>query len=258
VDGSTPAAGQASVPGSVGVAGNTPLVTAGGVVQAASDAAGVPISPGSLVTIYGLNLADSNAAAPSLPLQTQLNNVQVFLGNQPLPVAYTSTGQLNVQIPFSVPVNTQYQLSVQRDNVLSVPQTLVIAAAQPGIFTTNQAGSGQGVIFHSDLVTLAQAGTPVHVGDTIVIYCTGLGAVTPAVAAGAPAPVPAAVTVNPVTVQIGGVTAATPSFSGLTPGSTGLYQVNVVIPAGVQTGNSVPVTLTIAGQTSPPVTIAVQ
>jgi adhesin/invasin len=179
----------------------------------------------------------------------------VLLGNQPLPILYTSTGQLNVQVPYTVPVNTQYQLTVQHGNTLSVPQSLVVAQAQPGIFTVNQQGTGQGSIVKSDQVTLAQPGTPAAVGETIVIYCTGLGAVTPAVAAGSRAPL--ATTANTVSVTIGGK-AAQVAFAGLTPGYAGLYQVNAVVPSGITTGNAVPVVLSVAGQTGPPVTMAVK
>jgi adhesin/invasin len=139
-----------------------------------------------------------------------------------------------------------------------VPQQLVVAEAQPGIFTVNEQGSGQGAIMKSDNVTLAQPGTPAAIGETVVIYCTGLGLVTPPVADGAAAPSsPPSITVNPVTVMIGGA-AANVVYHGLTPGYAGLYQVNAVVPTGIATGDAVPVTLTVAGQTSPAATIAVQ
>jgi adhesin/invasin len=111
----------------------------------------------------------------------------------------------------------------------------------------------------SDQVTLAQPGTPAVVGETIVIYCTGLGAVTPAVKEGSPAPTtpPLSTTVYQVTVTIGGQ-AAQVAFSGLTPGYAGLYQINAVVPAGITTGDAVPVVLSVAGQDSPPVTMAVR
>ena len=64
-------------------------------------------------------------------------------------------------------------------------------------------------------------------------------------------------TVDLVNVTIGGVPAQV-DFSGLAPGFAGLYQVNAVVPAGVTPGNDVPVVLSVAGQTSPPVTMAVQ
>jgi uncharacterized protein (TIGR03437 family) len=48
-------------------------------------------------------------------------------------------------------------------------------------------------------------------------------------------------------------------FAGLAPGFPDLYQVNAVVPAGVQPGNSVSVVLTVVGQSSPAVvTMAVQ
>jgi adhesin/invasin len=164
---------------------------------------------------------------------------------------------LNVQVPFSTPINTQYQISVQRDSLISLPEQLVVAQANPGVFTVNEQGTGQGVIFKHDGVTLAQAGTPANQGETVVIYCTGLGAVTPAVPDGAPAPAsPLSNTVNPATVTIGGQN-ATVAFSGLTPGYPGLYQVNAVVPNGVS-GAAVPVVVTVAEQPSPSVTMAVQ
>jgi uncharacterized protein (TIGR03437 family) len=237
----------------------TPTVTAQGVVHAASDQGGVPIAPGGLITVYGLNLADAVGQSNALPLPQQLDGTQVFLGNQPLPILYTSTGQLNVQVPYGVPVNTQYQLMVQHGNTLSVPQALVVAQAQPGIFTVNEQGTGQGIIMRSDQVTVAQPGTPASIGETIAIYCTGLGAVSPAVKEGSAAPVtpPLSTTVNPVTVTIGGKSAQV-AFSGLTPGFAGLYQVNAVVPSGITTGDAVPVVLSVAGQTSPAVTMAVR
>jgi hypothetical protein len=40
------------------------------------------------------------------------------------------------------------------------------------------------------------------------------------------------------------------AFSGLTPGFHGLHQVNVIAPGGVTPGNTVPVAITAAGQSS--------
>jgi uncharacterized protein (TIGR03437 family) len=254
--GSALQSGQRTVSGNL-TAGNTPTLTAGGVVHAASAAGGVPIAPGSLITIYGSNLADVTGQASTLPLPQMQNGTQVWMGNQALPILYTSSGQLNVQVPFNTPVDTQYQISVQRDNSLSVPEQLVVAAAQPGVFAVNQQGNGQGVIFKSDGVTLAQPGTPATAGETVVIYCTGLGAVNPPVPEGTPPPSsPLSTTVNTVTVSIGGNDAPV-QFSGLTPGFPGLYQVNAVVPAGMS-GDAIPLVVSVAGQTSPPVTLAIQ
>jgi adhesin/invasin len=210
------------------------------------------------VTIYGQNLADGSGAASGPALPMQLKGARVRFGDKDAPLSYAAAGQLNAQIPYDIPINTQYQILVQHGDALSVPESLLVVPAQPGIFTSNQQGTGQGVIVKSDQTTLAQPGTPANAGETVVIYCTGLGTVSPPVTAGAPAPSsPAATTVNPVAVTIGGKTAQV-QFAGLTPGFAGLYQVNAVVPSDAPPGDAVPVTLQVAGQISPPVTMAVQ
>ena len=82
-----------------------------------------------------------------------------------------------------------------------------------------------------------------------MIFCEGLGAVTPAIDAGTPAPAFSNVrTVNAATVTIGGVSAPV-SFAGLAPGFVGLYQINAMVPAGVS-GDALPVVVTVAGRSS--------
>jgi uncharacterized protein (TIGR03437 family) len=58
-------------------------------------------------------------------------------------------------------------------------------------------------------------------------------------------------------VTVGGVP-ATVEFSGLAPGFLGAYQVNVLIPDGVQAGSAVPVRLSIGGVASNAITVGVQ
>src|SRR5262245_33402739 len=68
---------------------------------------------------------------------------------------------------------------------------------------------------------------------------------------------PAAKTLNPVTITVGGIAAAV-SFAGLAAGMTGMYEIRATLPAGVAPGNAVPVVVTVAGQVSPPVTMAIR
>jgi uncharacterized protein (TIGR03437 family) len=105
---------------------------------------------------------------------------------------------------------------------------------------------------------VADSAHPVEAGEVIVIYCTGLGEVDPPVAAGTIAPLTQlSRTVNPVTVTIGGIPARV-DFAGLTPGSVGLYQVNAVVPGGIASSDHAEVIISVAGQQSRPVTIAVK
>jgi len=143
---------------------------------------------------------------------------------------------------------------------ISLPQEVLIAAAQPGVFSVDGSGKNQGHIYvaaTNGSAHLAGPASPAHVGDVLVMYCAGLGPVNVPVADGAASPFsPVAFATNVVTVTIGGVNAPV-AFAGLTPGFAGLYQINTAVPAGVTPGDQVLVSVTSATQTSPPVTISV-
>jgi uncharacterized protein (TIGR03437 family) len=138
-----------------------------------------------------------------------------------------------------------------------------VAPAQPAIFEDTSAAPAQGIIYvvrgqgASQIQFEAKPGSPANAGDVIVAYCAGLGAVNPAVATGAAGGVPVSSTTNTVSMTVGGKSAPI-AFAGLAPGFVGLYQVNSVVPQGTSMGDSVPVSLSVAGQTSPPVTIAIK
>jgi uncharacterized protein (TIGR03437 family) len=199
--------------------------------------------------------------AKSLPLPASLAGTQALIGGKPVPLYFTSTGQINAIVPFNVSVNTNQQLLVFANGAVSVPEPVVLATAQPAIFTRDQTGKGLGVIVgyksHTSTPFLIDSKHPVSAGDTLVIYCTGLGPVDQPVAAGSAGPSsPVAKTVNKVTATIGGKSASV-KFSGLAPGLA-VYQVNLVVPTGVVSGNNVPVVLSVGGLESDPVTIVVK
>jgi uncharacterized protein (TIGR03437 family) len=59
------------------------------------------------------------------------------------------------------------------------------------------------------------------------------------------------------TVMIGGASGNV-LFSGLVPGSVGLYQVNTQIPAAAAKGAAVPLTISVGGVVSNTVYVAIQ
>ena len=64
------------------------------------------IAPGTLITIFGMRLSSSTAAASSVPLPTTLAGTTVSFNDQPIPLSYMSLGQGNAQLPFRVQKGT--------------------------------------------------------------------------------------------------------------------------------------------------------
>ena len=214
-----------------GAAPPTPSATTSSLTNAAS---GVPgAAEGGLVSLYGSNIVPSGllSVASQLPLPTELDGISVTVGGLAVPllaVANTNgTGQINFQMPFGLAGHGSLPLVVNNGGILSNPIEIQALPAQPGVFLVN----GQGAIFHQDF-SYVTSSSPAAPGETIIIYCTGLGAVNPQIEAGFPAPTsPLAISASP-TVTIGGVSAQV-SFSGLAPGFAGLYQINVIVPQSV-------------------------
>jgi uncharacterized protein (TIGR03437 family) len=240
----------------------SPAVFSGGVVSAASYG-GAALAPGALVSVFGRKLAAATGGASSLPLPTTLNGSVLSVGGIDSPLIFASDGQINAQLPAELPPNSRTQVIVRlrkagASEILSVPETVTLAAVQPAIFTTNQQGTGQGAI-RDEQDRLVDASAPVAAGSVVQVYCTGLGATSPAVASGqaAPAVEPLARVVAPVEARIGGQTAPV-LFAGLAPGFAGLHQVNVQIPPGVTPGPAVELVLWQSGVPSNTVTLAIR
>jgi adhesin/invasin len=232
----------------------------GAVLNGASFALNGPVAPGSYVSVFGAKLAVGQGQLTGFPLPQTLAGSSIVVGGNGAPLAFAREDQVNAQIPYETAVNTSAQVLVTRGSSFSAPQAITVAPAAPGVFTATGNGTGQGLIFVADssgAQTLADATHPAKAGDALVIYCTGLGAVNPPVATGAAAPFsPLASTTLPATVTIGGVQQNI-FFKGLTPGFAGLYQVNVIVQPGTPAGTQTLV-ITMAGQSSPPVTMSLK
>jgi uncharacterized protein (TIGR03437 family) len=115
--------------------------------------------------------------------------------------------------------------------------TVPLAQYSPGIFAVTD-GDGKPI----------NASNPIKRSFGVVVYANGLGPVDiqPASGEATPATLPLSNTKVPATATIGGINAPV-QFSGLTPGSIGLYQVNVIIPQTAPTGTQ-PLKISIGGQ----------
>jgi len=248
--------GSVSISGSLQSSSAAPVMTSGGILNAASYSPSAPLAPGSIISIFGFNLASGSGSASTLPLPNQLAGTLVTIGGLPAPLLYADSSQVNAVIPYGLPVNATTQVIVRQGNSYTAPQSVILSAAQPAIFTVSGTGAGQGIIVRPDGNYAAPA-TPANSGDEITIYAVGLGNTTPEATAGQAAPSsPQENVVAPVSLSIGGQPARV-DFAGMVPTLSGLYQINAAVPGGVS-GNAVPVILTVGGQPSPVVTMAVE
>jgi uncharacterized protein (TIGR03437 family) len=224
---------------------------------------GLPAA-GSIGALFGTALAAATLSAASLPLPTTLGSTTVRLNGVAAPLFYVSPTQINFQVPWELAGQSQVSVSVTTGTTSSPPVSLSLPAFSPGIFTMNSSGAGQGAVVIAGTSSIAApegalpAAHPVDRGDYIAIYCTGLGLVTNRPDSGASGGSdPLALTITSPTVAIGGL--PTPVlYAGLAPGFVGLYQVNVQVPDQLAPGARVPVVLTIAGNVSNTVFVAVR
>jgi uncharacterized protein (TIGR03437 family) len=139
-------------------------------------------------------------------------------------------------VPYSVPTDESLiTFQVTNNGATSNTARVYCGLTAPGIFTIPSGGIGNGAIQHSDF-SLVSTASPAKPGETVLIYLTGLGSVTPPVVAGAAAPSNPLASATVPDVFIDGVKARV-VFSGLTPGAAGLYQLKVTIPTGVTAGS---------------------
>ena len=265
VDAETPGQalqGTQELYGGVRLPQEAPILPSVGIVSPAAFGH-VPIAPGALISLFGLNLSESSFEVEELPLPTTEGGTTITIAGKAMPLLFSNQTQVNAQVPYGINVNTTHQVLLRRGDTFATPAPIEVAAAQPDVFLAPQAQApAQGHIYRFiDEATqpLAAPGNPAAAKDVLIIYCSGLGETGPTVIAGeeAPAQEPFARTVNPVVVTIGGVEAKV-NFAGLTPFFSGLYQINVQVRSGVAPGDEVPVIVSVGGQMSPAVTVAIE
>ena len=241
------------------VDGIVPTISPGGILNSASWTP--TVAAGSIASVFGDNLGTSLTAS-TYPLLPALWFTSMKAAGQVAPLFMSSCAQVNLQIPWEDAGQTQVAMVATVAGLVSLPQPATVAPFAPGIFTMNQLGTGQGAIEIASSGQLAgivgASSRPIAQGEYVVIYCTGLGAVSNQPATGAAAlSSPLSFTSTQPTVTIGGVSAQV-TFSGLAPGFAGLYQVNALVPVGIAPGSATNLILSIGGVQSNTVTIATQ
>jgi uncharacterized protein (TIGR03118 family) len=232
--------------GSHGLLGSiqpVPWFSAAGIQNAGSFLAG-DIAPNTWVALKGAALADLPASwsVTGTTLPTTVGGVGVKVNNEAAPVSFVSNTQINFLVPADIqpgPVLVQ-----TTNNGLSSAYVSTTALLTAPSFFSIGTNATNGHLYvaatHANGSLIGPAGlltgvttTAAAPGETIVLYGTGFGSATSPIPNGQVIPSPIPLPVWPVVV-IDAVEAEV-AYAGLV--SPGLYQINVVVPSTLASGD---------------------
>lgn len=227
-----------------------PRVNQGGIVSTASY---LPtVAPGGLISIFGRNLATSEASAPP-PLPTIMGGTCITLDNVPLPLIMASAQQVNATLPQTVTAG-RHSLVVRSldNNMASAGSQVSVTKYAPAVFVDQ---NGSPAIYHADGRAVTKDARAKR-DEQLSIYATGLGVTKGGkVTAGAGAPADTLAVTDRVQVFFGnpGYKEAEMivNWSGLVPGTVGLYRIDITVPGAHIKGDALPVQIRIGGVNSP-------
>jgi uncharacterized protein (TIGR03437 family) len=248
VQASDSAGAFASVPFQLTITLPSPSILA--AVSSANFVAGLPVTSGSWVALYGTNLAPEGRARLWNPtteiingkLPASLDGTSVTVNGKSATVEYISPGQVNIQMPDDATVGPVPVVVTTTSGGASNSFMVTYAQFSPGFFP---ATAPYVVAQHADS-SYVTANAPALPGEVIVLWGGAMGPASPAV--------PAAQVfsgANPlaytVTLTIGGQPAML-DFAGVV--GTGLVQINAHVPVGIGAGDQA-IVATVGGVSSP-------
>ena len=154
-------------------------------------------------------------------------------------MVFAQRNQVSAVAPFSLmapSATIQVEAGGNTSDAIVVP----VAAAQPGLFSLTQTGTGQGAVLNQDSSVNGPPNRAAR-GSVIQIFATGAGQTTPPAQDGrlAPIPPPTHDLASPVRVEVGGIDAQI-QFAGAAPNLIfGVVQINAVVPQAVTPGDAV-------------------
>jgi len=240
------------------LSGPSVFINPRGVVNAASGAPGVDaLSPGEFIAIYGSGLAATTVSSLP-PYPPMVGGVTVTIGGLPAAIYFVSAGQIDCLVPYAV-TGTSVTISVNNNGVVSNAVTVPLAKTSPGIFSLDTSGTGDSATLDFTVGnTVVNAAAPAVKGDTVVVYMTGLGALTTPLADGHGATA-ADSAVTPLAVYLDGalVPAANILYAGVSS-LPGLYQINFKVPTTLIDSGELPLAILTPDAFHDQVNLAVQ
>jgi uncharacterized protein (TIGR03437 family) len=208
------------------------------------------LAAGGLISILGTNLADV-ASAGTAPLPTLLGGVCVTANEVTIPLISTSPTEIDAQLPSNLATG-RVILTIRSTKLgLSSPGlSILVTATGPSLFNILVNDQPLAALFHTVDGALVTPVYPADRDETLVLYASGLGAVSPDPGIGLPGTdSPFSMATASIGVSIGGVPYEVVS-TYLAPNYIGLYAIIIYVPGNRIQGSNLPVIVTSGGVSS--------
>jgi uncharacterized protein (TIGR03437 family) len=224
-----------------------PFIAPAGVRNAAGNAPGNTVAPGSIVSIFGESLAPHLEVGRVNPLAQAIAGVTVTVGDRLLPLLYVSPEQINAQIPSDLPEG-DYTLQVHAAGQPDVSADFSVSRNAPGLFGRPVDDKQYVLALHEDGTPVTEE-SPARQGETITVFGVGFGPYAKPVVDGFPSPDPAPALSDPADVLLGDAAMA-PSWSGAAAGFTGVAVVKLAITPDMPSASAVELRIRVNGKVS--------
>ncbi|MBZ5676601.1 MAG: hypothetical protein LAP61_20375 [Acidobacteriia bacterium] len=234
----------ALVSGAAGSASSAPTLS-----SLPSDVAGEVCSPGGLVTLKGSGFTDQDAQqATSYPVPTQLAGIRVTVNGDAMPLLLASSSQINFQCP-ALPEGSALQIAIDGTAGSLAPISTTMQAAAPDLFSL--VGTNRGIVQIDGTNELAMPTTegipsrPVHPGESLTVFASGLGETQDPPPVGFPAPSDHPVLSRNKVNVVFGDNEVLPGVASLVPGTVGVFQIDVQTPLDAPVGSAIPLSVRV-------------
>jgi uncharacterized protein (TIGR03437 family) len=150
-----------------------PYIAPAGVRNAAGETPVTGVAAGSLISIFGENLADKLEVGSSSPLAQTLGGVVVQVEDRLLAMVYVSPQQINALLPIDM-AEGDHKVVVKRTGQEDITGQFTVIRNAPGLFANGVDTKLYAVALHEDGTAITTA-SPARRGERVTLLGTGFG-----------------------------------------------------------------------------------
>jgi uncharacterized protein (TIGR03437 family) len=143
---------------------------------------GFAMAPGEILSLFGSQIGPSTAATAEFDatgaIASQLAGTQVLIDGQPAPLLYAALNQINLVAPFALTAGKTVTFELRRNGAVAASFLVNVVLQHEGLFTLDSTGTGQLAALNQD-GSVNSSANPAAAGTAVVLFATGLGAMTP-------------------------------------------------------------------------------